>query len=112
MQENIVDILIRIITSVAGIIIVTITVKNNIINNIGTKLADCIIYCGRHFLELYVVHIIFTSVIKLNYMPCLNSIEGLFIYLINLSLMIISSILIITMISSNKWSKLLAFGKK
>lgn len=109
-EKTLINIAARVVASTLGCMIVFNTMAN-IEANISGKVKGILILSGQWSLELYVVHILFVSIIKAFPKPDFLSVNGVVLCSINFALMLLFSILIITVISSNKWSKWFIFGK-
>ena len=105
------NIILRFVASVLGCMIVFYAMAN-IAANISTKVKRLLMFSGQWSLELYVVHALLISIIDVVPKPEFLSVNGFILCLINFALMLLFSIIIISVISSNKWSRYYVFGKK
>lgn len=110
-SDTVFNILIRATASLLGCMIVFCTISN-IHTNLNGKVHKSLVLAGKYSLELYLVHETMISIIKVVTKPELWSIAGITLCLINFALMLFLSIIIIIILSSNKWSRLMIFGKK
>lgn len=109
-NDTLLDIFIRMIISLIGSFLIFMIL--NCISNKQYLLLKGLSYAGYYSLELYLVHYFFIRIIKVHELPILLSIDGLIICLVNIIITLILSTLIIYIISINRWSNFILFGKK
>ncbi len=103
------NIMIRIVASVLGCYIVFYVV--NKINNESIK--QTLSFVGKYTLELYLTHALFCKVFQsVNGGYELFQLDGMIVFISTLAIMIILCSIIIFLISSNKYTKLVLFGKR
>jgi fucose 4-O-acetylase-like acetyltransferase len=110
-SDTLINIIIRFIVSIFGCIIIF-YVATKIFKSISIKVNKIFIFAGKYSLELYLVHSLLTSIIKVEPLPEFLSINGIITIIVNYILMILFSLIIIIVLSSNKWNRLIFFGKK
>lgn len=108
--DTIINIIIRFIASLFGSFVVcwgvSVLVKND------GKITQTLINFGTHSLELYLIHGLFLSLIESSSKPLFTSLNGIILCIVNFAVMITLSAVLITAISSNKYSKFVFFGKR
>jgi len=109
MSEGISSNVIRILASLTGAYAVCHVV--GFLNENG-KVAKTFALAGKHSLEIYILHYLFLSRIGGEVLPAFTSVEGIIRCVVNLSVAIVLTVLFIYVLSANKYSKFLCFGKK
>lgn len=112
LDENFTDIILRAGTSVIGSIALSSLVmlkgggseKSFIVKTLGV--------CGRNSLEIYLVHYVFLSLIKISPLPVFQSWNGLLLCFVNYILTLGLTGFSIWCIDRNKYLKLALFGKR
>lgn len=110
-EDTLTNIIIRITASISGCAVVFYTISQ-VFMHLNENIRKLIITAGRYSLELYIVHLLFTSIIDVTPMPEFLSVDGFVLCSINYILLILFSTITISIISANKWSNLFCFGKK
>lgn len=102
--DNIPGISIRIMASVAGCIV---------ISSLGYRFFarnERLAYVGIHSLEIYVIHSLFTSLIKIQPLPVFSSVTGMLIVLGNYVLTVALTVGVTVLLNENKYLKMALFG--
>lgn len=104
-------ILIRILASLAGCVVVFLVVSDVMVRFSG-NLKKLLVLVGQHSLELYVIHYFCHPIVHTVFKSQLLSVDGMTIFLMNFVLMVFFAVIISYVLSANKWSRLILFGKK
>lgn len=113
MADSGIGIIVRAIASLTGCIAVSGLLKNILSPASGSKtLAGGAMLIGKHSLEIYVTHYLLLNLVKLQETPCVTTVTGIGIIVINYLLTVLLTIIVVIVIRQNRWLNMVVYGKR
>ena len=109
LSENLYGIVFRASVSFFGCISISGIITKLIDNG---KISQFFAYVGTHSLEIYLVHYLLLSLLKIEPVPNITSISGTALVIANFIITVSLSLLFTKISNNNKWLKLILFTKK
>lgn len=103
-------ILLRVILSIIGSIVLIVSIKKINWEN-KSLIKNILLYSGKYSLEIYVLHLIILPLLNVGQYES-STIFGFILCIINYILVFIATTTLIKLFNSNKYTRLILFGKK
>ena len=103
------DLIVRFVASISGCIALFVLCKKIILQK--NRIGNILKWFGTYSLEIYLLHSLLLNILELDVIPSFTTFSGILLTLVNFSLTIIITSVIIAVIKENRYLQFALFGK-